>query len=160
LFGLDLSGLIVPTDLSNGSVSTRAPLSSDLETLYDWRHAYDIEALGAKDTAETRRGAASFLDRQIAEGNAWVAVQAGRLVSLSAFNAALPDIVQLGGIYTPPEFRNRGFARIAVAASLLAARERGATRAVLFTNNPTAIRSYESVGFRQLGGYALVLLDG
>jgi hypothetical protein len=23
-------------------------------------------------------------------------------VSLSAFNAALPDIVQLGGIYTPP----------------------------------------------------------
>jgi predicted GNAT family acetyltransferase len=70
----------------------------------------------------------------------------------------LPDIVQLGGIYTPPELRGRGYAKAAVDASLLAAIERGATRAVLFTNNPSAARSYEAVGFRRLGDYGLVLL--
>jgi predicted GNAT family acetyltransferase len=77
---------------------------------------------------------------------------------LSAFNAALPDIVQLGGIYTPPALRGRGFAKIAVAASLAAARDRGVSRAVLFTNNPSAVRTYEAVGFRRTGDYSLVLL--
>jgi len=45
-----------------------------------------------------------------------------------------------------------------VAASLVVARERGASRAVLFTGNPSAARSYEAVGFRRVGDYALVLL--
>jgi predicted GNAT family acetyltransferase len=95
---------------------------------------------------------------QIAEGNAWIAIEGGRPVSLSAFNAALPDIVQLGGIYTPPELRGRGYARAAVAASLLAAKQRGVARAVLFTSNPSAARSYEAVGFQRLGDFGLVLL--
>jgi predicted GNAT family acetyltransferase len=71
----------------------------------------------------------------------------------------LPDIVQLGGIYTPPAFRGRGYAKASVAASLLAARDRGATRAVLFTSNPSAARSYEAVGFQRLGDYGLILLS-
>jgi predicted GNAT family acetyltransferase len=70
----------------------------------------------------------------------------------------LPDIVQLGGVYTPAELRGRGYAKCSVAGSLLAAREGGATRAVLFTQNPSAARSYEAVGFRALGQYGLVLL--
>ena len=107
---------------------------------------------------EERRRAAMFLDAQISERNAWVAVAGGIPVSLAAFNACLPDIVQLGGIYTPPALRGRGYAKAAVAASLVAARERGASRAVLFTSNPSAARCYEAVGFRRLGDYGLVLL--
>jgi predicted GNAT family acetyltransferase len=128
------------------------------DLLCSWRTAYDIETLGSTDSEETRNRAAGALDRQIAEGNAWVAVRNGEPISLSAFNATLPDIVQLGGIYTPPENRGRGYAKAAVAASLIAARERGASRAVLFTSNPSAARSYEAVGFRRMGDYGLVLL--
>ena len=87
-----------------------------------------------------------------------VAIHDGTLASLSAFNARLPDIVQLGGIYTPPVLRGRGFARAAVAASLLEARGQGASRAVLFTNNPSAVRTYEALGFRRIGDYSIVLL--
>lgn len=83
-----------------------------------------------------------------------MAVSDGVPVSLSAINASLPDVVQLGGIYTPPALRGRGHARAAVAASLLAARERGASRAVLFTKNPSAVRTYEALGFRRIGDYA------
>ena len=118
----------------------------------------DIELLGATDSPSTRRRSEEFLDAQIAEGNAWVAVVENTPVSLSAFNAALPDIVQLGGIYTPPALRGRGFAKVAVAASLLVARDRGSSRAVLFTNNPSAARAYEAIGFRRIGDYSLVLL--
>ncbi|HET9664766.1 MAG TPA: GNAT family N-acetyltransferase [Burkholderiales bacterium] len=158
LYGLDLGDVVVPRPLRDGQITCLAPLPEEYDTLRAWRLAYDIEALGGADSLESRERAAGSLDAQIADANVWVAVDQGRLVSLSAFNAALPDIVQLGGIYTPPEFRGRGYAKAAVAASLLAARDRGATRAVLFTDNPSAARSYEAVGFRRLGDYGLILL--
>jgi len=158
LYALDLSELVVPEALSKGTVVCRPPHPEEHDALWAWRLAYDIEVLGATDSPSTRRRSEKFLEEQIAEGNAWVAVAENEPVSLSAFNAALPDIVQLGGIYTPPAFRGRGFAKVAVAASLLVARDRGASRAVLFTSNPSAARTYEAIGFRRIGDYSLVLL--
>jgi GNAT superfamily N-acetyltransferase len=157
LYALDLSALVIPEALSSGSMVVRPPRPEERDVLCAWRTAYDIEVLGATDSPEHRKRAADFLDAQIADGNAWVAIESGRLVSLSAFNAALPDIVQLGGIYTPPDLRGRGFAKVAVGASLVAARGRGASRAVLFTNNPSAVRTYDALGFRRTGDYSLVL---
>src|SRR5438552_10624203 len=80
--------------------------------------------------------------------------------STSVFNAMLPDIVQIGGVWTPPEFRGRGYARAVVAGSLLAARKQGVARAVLFADpaNERARRAYQFLGFRIVGDYGLVLL--
>jgi len=157
LYALDLADFRPLAVLATDAIVCRAPQPDEYETLRAWRVAYDIELLGATGTPEERRRAAEFLDRQIAQGNAWVAVENGRLLSLSAFNACLPDIVQLGGIYTPPELRGRGYARVAVAASLMAARDRGVARAVLFTGNPNAERTYHALGFQRVGDYSLVL---
>jgi predicted GNAT family acetyltransferase len=88
-----------------------------------------------------------------------VALVDGRLVSLAAFNAVMPEIVQIGGIYTPPGQRGRGYARAAIAALPLDAHQRGVERAVLFAGNPSAIRCYERLGFRRVGDFGLVLLD-
>jgi RimJ/RimL family protein N-acetyltransferase len=158
LYAMDLTELVVPAAFQSGDILCRPPLPEERDLLCQWRSAYDIETLGSNDSEETRTRAAATLDRQVAEGNAWIAVRNGEPVSLSAFNATLPDVVQLGGIYTPPAHRGRGYARAAVAASLIVARQRGASRAVLFTGNPAAARSYEAVGFRRLGDYGLILL--
>jgi GNAT superfamily N-acetyltransferase len=158
LYALDLEELQIPAPLQNGEITCRAPLLAERDLLRRWRFAYDIESLGSAESEETRNQSTATLDRQIEDGNAWVAIKNGEPVSLSAFNATLPDIVQLGGIYTPPEHRGKGYAKASVAASLIAARQRGASRAVLFTGNPSAARSYEAVGFRLLGGYGIVLL--
>jgi ribosomal protein S18 acetylase RimI-like enzyme len=157
LYALDLAHLVVPASVTSGALSCRLPLPEERELLCAWRFAYNVEALNAPASPATRQSSAAFLDAQIAEGHAWVAVLDKVPVSLSAFNAVLPDIVQLGGIYTPPELRGRGFARVVIAASLVSMRERGAARSVLFTNNPSAIRTYEALGFRPIGDYALVL---
>lgn len=159
LYALNLSDLVVPPALSTGAIVCQAPSPQQRDSLCTWRLAYDIEVLGATDSPEQRKRAADFLDWQIADGNAWVAMDRGAPVSLSAFNATLPDIVQLGGIYTPPELRGRGFAKVAVAASLLAARDHGASRAVLFTNNPSAVRTYKALGFERVGDFSLVLFS-
>lgn len=160
LYAMDLDGIIVPEALRNGTIVCRPPRDDERELLCDWRFAYDIETLGSPDSEETRQQSTAFLDRQLADRDVWVATDAAADVplSLSSFNATLPDIVQLGGIYTPPALRGRGYAKAAVAHSLLIARERGASRAVLFTANPSAARSYEAVGFRRTGDYSLVLL--
>lgn len=158
LYALDVSGFVVPAVASNPAIVCRPPLADERDLLCAWRIAYDIEVLGAVDSPESRRRSAEFLDRQIAGGNAWIALDDGVPISLSGFNATLPDIVQLGGIYTPPALRGRGYAKVVVAASLVAARDRGASRAVLFTNSPSACRTYEALGFQLVGDYSLVFL--
>lgn len=157
LYALDLVNLRVPDALTSGRVVCRPPGPTERDTLVAWRMAYDLEVLGAKDTEEQRTRSAAVLDGQIADDRAWIALNDDAPVSLAAFNAVLPDIVQLGGIYTPPELRGRGYAKAAVAASLLVARERGVTRAVLFTPNPNAERTYGAIGFERCGDYGLVL---
>lgn len=158
LYAIDLTTFEVPAALADAVAACRAPRPHEYDRLREWRVAYDIETLGATASPEQRRRSNEFLDAQIVAGNVWVAIADGAPVSLSALNAALPDIVQLGGIYTPPALRGRGYAKAAVAATLVASRERGATRAVLFTGNPSAVRSYEAVGFRLIGDYALQLI--
>jgi GNAT superfamily N-acetyltransferase len=159
LYALNLSHLLVPHPLSTGALVCQPPVAQHRDLLCSWRLAYDVEVLGATDSPEQRERAAGFLDWQMAEGNAWIAMDRGAPVSLSGFNATLAEMVQLGGIYTPPNLRGRGFAKVAVAGSLLAARDRDASRAVLFTNNPSAVRSYEALGFEQVGDFSLVLLQ-
>jgi hypothetical protein len=128
LYALDLSELVVPTALSNQAIVCRAPRPEERDTLCAWRIAYDIETLGATGSGEEQQRSAEFLDAQIAEGNAWVAIDAGAPVSLSAFNATLPDIVQLGGIYTPPQLRGRLFEGRCGGFARRRARARGVAR--------------------------------
>jgi predicted GNAT family acetyltransferase len=89
-----------------------------------------------------------------------VLVQDETPVAYSVFNATLPDIVQIGGVWTPPESRGRGYARSVVAGSLLAAHQQEVRRAVLFANpaNAAARAAYLSIGFEIVGDYGLVLL--
>jgi len=93
-------------------------------------------------------------------GTDWLLLAGAAPVSYSVFNAMLADIVQIGGVWTPPELRGRGYARSVVAGSLLAARKQGIARAVLFADpaNAAARRAYLSLGFRIVGDYGLVLL--
>jgi GNAT superfamily N-acetyltransferase len=164
LYAMDLADVIVPPALDSGAIVCRPPRADERDLLCDWRFAYEIETLGSPATEEIRQRSTAFLDTQIADGDVWVAIDAAAStssaapVSLTAFSATLPDIVQPGGIYTPPDLRGRGYARAVVAHSLLVARERGASRAVLFTGSPNAARAYEAVGFRRTGDYSLVLL--
>lgn len=80
---------------------------------------------------------------------------------MTAFNARLPEIVQVGGVWTPPELRGRGYARCVIAAHLRVARRSGADRAILFTDeeNLPAQRAYEALGFSEIGTYGLAFLE-
>lgn len=130
-----------------------------MDRLVDWSVAYAREALQRADAPTLRdecaRGVALIHERQ----SDWVLVD-GDLVAYSAFNARLPDVVQIGGVWTPPELRGRGYGRAVVAGSLLDVRARGVGRAVLFAEREDAKRAYHGIGFRKVGEYGLVLFEG
>jgi predicted GNAT family acetyltransferase len=79
-------------------------------------------------------------------------------VWLSGFSVALSDIVQIGGVWTPPDHRCKGYARTLLALTLVKARERGIEKAILFTDSAAAAKAYEAVGFQHIGYYRLAIL--
>jgi uncharacterized protein len=130
LYALPLSSLIVPS----GGWECRRMRAEDLDVTAQYRSEFIVEALGGEATDAREAVAASAY---------FVLCVEGRIVSSGCFNAQLPECVQLGGIYTPPAERRRGYARRLVAGMLRVARAEGVTRAVLF--------------FRRIGDYGLVL---
>jgi len=159
LFAVDLEKLEVPELLADGRVSCRPPRQDELDLVLDWRVAYGVEVEGSRDDPRTRAASEEYVRRAQAEDRHFLLESEGAPVAYTAFNAELPDCVQVGGVYTPPELRSRGYARCAVAGSLLCAHERGVRRSVLFTgeDNRAARTAYRSLGYEPVGDYALVL---
>ena len=161
LYRLDLAALAVPEPLSSGRVVHRRARDGDLTALVPWRRQYDLHSLGFSDHSIDDVANRNMLAAMIESNRLWVLEEAGRLVSMTGFNAALPDLVQVGGAFTPVELRGRGHGRAVVAGSLLDARADGAVEAILFTeaDNHPAQRVYESLGFERIGDYGMVLLE-
>jgi ribosomal protein S18 acetylase RimI-like enzyme len=160
LYALNLVDLIVPQALESGALRCRHPMPSEVDLLVAWRVTFCVEALGTEDGPDLRHSARAEIDLLRERDADWVLVDGATPVSYSSFNAMLSDIVQVGGVWTPPELRGRGYGRAVVAGSLLAARRAGVRRAVLFTDprNPAARTAYRALGFRIVGDYGLVLL--
>lgn len=157
LFALALDDLIVPEPFADGRWTTRHPRPDELDRMTDWRVDFALESLKRPDAPELReecRGEVAMIHER---GSDWVLEDQGVVVAYSAFNAQLPDIVQIGGVWVPVDLRGRGYGRGVVAGSLLEVRTRGVTRAVLFAEREDAKRAYVGIGFQPKGDFGLVL---
>jgi ribosomal protein S18 acetylase RimI-like enzyme len=76
----------------------------------------------------------------------------GQLVSYAGSFIQLPQVWFIGGVYTDPQHRNRGYATIATSAITEAAL-RNADAAALFarSDNHPAISAYRKIGYRKIG---------
>jgi uncharacterized protein len=159
LMMLPLKDLRQPSALPNQSLSWRVAVPDDAELLTEWRDGITQETLGDTPSQASTQRNRSDVERWIAEGNQFVLLDGGRPVSGCSFNARLPDAVQIGNVWTPPEWRSRRYARIVVAGALDHARRNGAETAVLFTDhqNIAAQTAYAALGFTVVGDYAILL---
>src|SRR5206468_2712447 len=89
----------------------RHPAATELELLVDWRVRFAVEALGATDGPDLRQASADDVRLQHERGTDWLLLAGAAPVSYSVFNAMLADIVQIGGVWTPPERRGREIGR-------------------------------------------------
>lgn len=156
-FALDLAELILPDD---PALALRPITAADLPLMIRWRAAYRGEVMG---TPPEHRDAAAREDMEtyLARDSHRILERGGVPVAMTGFNAELPEAVQVGGVYTPPQERRHGYARAAVALHLAEARQAGAARAILFAANDAAARAYRAIGFRPNGRMAMILFrDG
>jgi RimJ/RimL family protein N-acetyltransferase len=153
-FALHLADLRIPSQMG---ASLIAPGAEQRDLMVDWRVVYHREVLG---TPDPQQRANVDIDGYLARDSHRVLLVEGQPVAMTGFNAVLPEIVQIGGVFTPPALRSRGYARLAVALHLVEAREAGARRAVLFAANAAAARAYRAIGFQPADPVGLVLFDG
>ena len=75
-----------------------------------------------------------------------------KLISYAGSFIQLPQVWMIGGVYTHPQQRNKGYATLATSAVTQEAL-RKAEKAALFvrSNNYPAIRVYEKIGYRKIG---------
>lgn len=160
LYALDLDRLSVPEPLLQGRVACARASAEERDLLIDWRVAYHVDQLGRVASDAVRAHATEEIDMLAGIGALYVLHADGKPVGCTGFNALLPDCVQVGGVWTPPELRARGYARAAVAGSLLERRAAGVGRSVLFTGpeNRSARRAYEALGYLAVGEYGMILL--
>jgi RimJ/RimL family protein N-acetyltransferase len=76
-------------------------------------------------------------------------------VSLLGMQSRVSGVVRIGPVYTPPEFRRRGYATAAVASASHQALDSGAERCMLFTDlaNPTSNKIYAAIGYQRIGDW-------
>jgi GNAT superfamily N-acetyltransferase len=75
-----------------------------------------------------------------------------RLVSYAGSFLQLPQVWMIGGVYTHPEFRNKGYATLAVSAITQEALEQSEAAALFVrADNCPAVKAYEKIGYRKIG---------
>ncbi|WP_296747214.1 GNAT family N-acetyltransferase [Mesorhizobium sp.] len=156
LFALGIDEMIGPAPAST-SLACRLARSEDLPLLLEWRFSYEMESTGLPNNDSTREFAKNAIEGHVAREEAFLLEAEGEPVALCTLTARAFESIQVGGVWTPPKLRNRGYSRAVVAGMLREAARDGVTRAVLFTENPAARRSYEALGFRQIGDYGITI---
>lgn len=89
----------------------------------------------------------------------WGAFAADDLIATACANVVYRGTVQLGGVYTRPDWRRRGVSRLVMSALMRHHhRTHGVNGAVLFTavGNGPARALYESMGFSACGRFGLM----
>ncbi len=154
-FALDLKDLAIPA----GPGLLRAMAQAPATVIQGWMADYHLNALHTPPDQVPER-VQSWYNEAVRARTHPVLMHGDRPLAMTGFNAQLDQIVQIGGVYTPPPLRGRGHARRAVALHLAGARASGVRRATLFSASEAAARAYRSIGFRQIGAYSLILFNG
>ncbi len=122
--------------------------ANDRQLLLDWTHAFESEAL-PEDAP--RHEVEDIVDRRLASKSGGTALWAdgGQTVSLSGFGGTTPHGIRIGPVYTPPQFRRRGYASALVGQLSRHLLDGGREYCFLYTDlaNPTSNRIYMNVGY-------------
>jgi len=130
---------------------------ADKEILEPWFAAYLRDTGLVSDENSASKAARIQAESAIGSNHLRLLIEHGEPRAMTSFNAQVADMVQVGGVFVPPEFRNLGYGRKIVAAHLAQTHRQGTTRAILFANNMAAARAYEGIGFRHIGTYRIAM---
>lgn len=127
---------------ANGSL--RLATAADRPLLLEWFAAFAAE-VGEIVSQDAEKAVDAGLKRQSI--HLW---EDKIPVSWASGSRSLPAAARIGPVYTPPEYRRRGYATACVAALSQKLLDQGCDRCFLFTDmaNPTSNHIYQEIGYR------------
>lgn len=125
----------------------------DKATLANWILAFEAEAFAGRPPVINATTITMMLDRLFAApkpSNYYLWDVDGLAVSMGRATAPTPNGIRIGPVYTPPEFRNKGYASACTAALSQQLLESGYRYCYLFTDlaNPTSNHIYQTIGYQ------------
>ncbi|BCL35377.1 GNAT family N-acetyltransferase [Nostoc sp. MS1] len=127
----------------------RQAVQEDKELLVRWYQDFYLEALH-----ETVLDAQQWAMWILQKGRAYL-WQDESPVSITCSGSLTPNGVRINMVYTPPEYRRRGYASASVAALSQSLLNKGHQFCFLFTDlaNPTANHIYQNIGYQPVGDW-------
>ncbi|MBD6619042.1 GNAT family N-acetyltransferase [Komarekiella sp. 'clone 1'] len=127
----------------------RQATEGDKELLKNWNEAFALEALGKIETDPEH-----WAERVLQQGYAYL-WQDEVPVSIACRGSFTPNGVRVNMVYTPPEYRRKGYASACVAALSQTLLNQGNRFCFLFTDlaNPTSNHIYQKIGYQPVGDW-------
>lgn len=132
--------------------------ATDFPRWIELRRAFLLE-LGLPNDGSDQEMRSDF-EHGVASGCWWGLFEGEELCATTALNSTGEAIGQVGGVFTLKQFRQRGLAKALMIHMLRDCRDtHGHTKSILFTGETDypAQKLYESIGYRRIGYFALVL---
>ena len=138
---------VQPITFASGRL--RLAQESDRRLLLKWIKAFELEALGDN---EVKSDYQLWFESNIQAQSLFV-WQDKEPVSMTTFGGATPNGIRINGVYTPQEFRGKGYATSCVAAVSQQLLKRGYQYCFLFTDlaNPSSNHIYRKIGYKSVG---------
>jgi predicted GNAT family acetyltransferase len=145
----ELRWVIPPPQLPPGHL--RLAEEADLDTVTAWRAAFQRESLHEDPPDNVDELALRF----IRAGTTYL-WEDGKPVSMAVVTRPTPHGISIGGVYTPPELRGRGYASACVAAVSQRQLDAGRAFCTLFTDlgYPTSNAIYQRIGYQPVCDFA------
>ncbi len=129
---------------------------TDAALLFPLQRAYELEEVVIDPGLFSDVACLRMLRQGLRDDLIFHAVRDGRPLAKAGTNARGYGVDQIGGVFTVPEERGKGLARIVMAALLEAIFvEKPVACLFVKTANGRAISLYERLAFRTVGGYAI-----
>jgi predicted GNAT family acetyltransferase len=146
----------MPAREKPGGISIRRASFSDAERLYPLQKAYELEEVIINPSYFSEIQCLKLLKASLRDEIMFLAEKSGRPVSKAGTNARGYGVDQIGGVYTVPEARGKGYAG-AVMEALLDAIFSEKSTASLFVKkkNLPAIQLYKRMGFETKSDYLI-----
>jgi predicted GNAT family acetyltransferase len=123
----------------------------DLDLILEWIRAFVLEATPEappQSVARVKKGMKGAIEQEFL----YVLRVNEKIVSMAGKWSETPNGRRIGGVYTPPDNRNKGYGTEVVAKVSQSALDEGKQYCFLFTDlsNPYSNRMYQKIGYRPI----------
>jgi uncharacterized protein len=139
--------LVKVNDVPDAPGKIRLATKEDEELIKMWSHGFHIDCFG-----ENSKVPESDFSKAIPEEYIYIWEDGGEPVSMAKKSRPTDKGMTVGGVYTPPEFRRKGYATSCVAELSRNILRSGYKLCTLYTDlaNPTSNSIYKKIGYTEV----------